>query len=95
LYPGASADAVEASVGQIIEGQVNGVDKMIYMKSNSGSDGSYSLSVSFEVGSDPDLNTVNVMNRVNQATSQLPAEVQRLGVTVQKASASLLQVIAI
>jgi hydrophobe/amphiphile efflux-1 (HAE1) family protein len=95
FYPGASADAVEASIGQIIEGQVNGVDKMIYMKSNSGSDGSYSLTVSFAVGSDPDLNTVNVMNRVNQSLSQLPTEVQRLGVTVQKASASLLQVIAI
>ncbi len=94
-YPGASAADVEASVAQIIEGQVNGVDRMIYMKSNSGSDGSYDLTVSFEVGSDPDLNTVNVMNRVNQATSQLPPEVQRLGVTVKKQSSSLLQVIAI
>ncbi len=95
VYPGASAEAVEASIGQIIEGQVNGVDKMIYMKSNSGSDGSYALTVSFEVGSDPDLNTVNVMNRVNQATSQLPPEVQRLGVTVKKQSSALLQVIAL
>jgi hydrophobe/amphiphile efflux-1 (HAE1) family protein len=94
-YPGASAAAVEASVAQIIEGKVNGVDRMIYMKSNSGSDGSYALTVSFEVGSDPDLNTVNVMNRVNQATSQLPTEVQRLGVTVQKKSSALLQVIAL
>ena len=94
-YPGASAAAVEASVAQIIEGKVNGVDRMIYMKSNSGSDGSYALTVSFEVGSDPDLNTVNVMNRVNQATSQLPSEVQRLGVTVKKQSSALLQVIAV
>jgi hydrophobe/amphiphile efflux-1 (HAE1) family protein len=94
-YPGASAAAVEASIAQIIEGKVNGVDRMIYMKSNSGSDGSYSLTVSFEVGSDPDLNTVNVMNRVTQATSQLPPEVQRLGVTVKKQSSALLQVIAI
>jgi hydrophobe/amphiphile efflux-1 (HAE1) family protein len=67
---------------------------MIYMKSTSGGDGSYSLNVSFTVGSDPDLNTVNVMNRVNQALSQLPPEVQRIGVTVKKKSSALLQVIA-
>ncbi len=95
IYPGANAAAVEASVAQVIESQVNGVDKMIYMKSNSGGDGSYTLTVSFEVGSDPDINTVNVMNRVNQALAMLPQEVQRQGVTVQKKSASLLQVIAI
>lgn len=94
-YPGANAAAVEASVAQVIESQVNGVDNAIYMKSNSGSDGSYTLTVSFKVGTDPDINTVNVMNRVNQATSLLPQEVQRLGVTVQKKSASLLQVISI
>jgi hydrophobe/amphiphile efflux-1 (HAE1) family protein len=94
-YPGASAAAVEASVAQVIEAQVNGVEKMIYMKSTSGSDGSYTLSVSFQVGSDPDLNTVNVMNRVNQATSKLPAEVQQLGVTTSKQSSALLQVVVL
>src|SRR5271166_984582 len=94
-YPGASAAAVEASVAQVIEGQVNGVDKMIYMKSTSGSDGSYALSVAFLVGSDPDLNTVNVNNRVNQALALLPPEVQRLGVTTKKQSSALLQVAAI
>jgi hydrophobe/amphiphile efflux-1 (HAE1) family protein len=94
-YPGANAAAVEASVAQVIEAQVNGVEKMIYMKSTSGSDGSYTLSVSFEVGSDPDLNTVNVMNRVNQATSKLPAEVQQLGVTTSKQSSALLQVVVL
>jgi hydrophobe/amphiphile efflux-1 (HAE1) family protein len=93
-YPGASAAAVEESVAQVIEAQVNGVERMIYMKSTSGGDGSYSLTVSFAVGSDPDLNTVNVMNRVNQALSQLPPEVQRLGVSVKKKSSALLQVIA-
>ena len=71
-YPGASAQAVEESVAQVIEGQVNGVEKMIYMKSTSGGDGSYALSVSFAVGSDPDLNTVNVTNRVNQVLALLP-----------------------
>ncbi len=94
-YPGASAAAVEESVAQVIEAQVNGVDKMIYMKSTSGGDGSYSLTVTFQVGSDPDLNTVNVTNRVNQALAQLPPEVQRNGVTTRKASTSLLQVVAI
>jgi hydrophobe/amphiphile efflux-1 (HAE1) family protein len=94
-YPGASAQAVEESVAQVIEGQVNGVEKMIYMKSTSGGDGSYALSVSFEVGTNPDLNTVNVTNRVNQVLALLPPEVQRLGVTTKKQSSALLQVVAV
>ena len=93
LYPGASAQAVEESVGQVIEAQVNGVERMLYMKSTSAGDGTYSLTVSFAVGSDPDLNTVNVTNRVNQALALLPPEVQRNGVTTKKQSSSLLQVI--
>ena len=75
--PAPRPQAVEESVAQVIEAQVNGVERMIYMKSTSGGDGSYSLTVSFEVGSDPDLNTVNVTNRVNQALALLPPEVQR------------------
>ncbi len=94
FYPGASAQAVEESVAQVIEAQVNGVERMIYMKSISGGDGSYSLTVNFEVGSDPDLNTVNVTNRVNQALATLPPEVQRQGVTTKKQSSALLQCIA-
>jgi hydrophobe/amphiphile efflux-1 (HAE1) family protein len=94
-YPGASAQSVEESVAQVIEGQVNGVEKMIYMKSTSGGDGSYALTVSFQVGSDPDLNTVNVTNRVNAVLALLPPEVQRLGVTTKKQSSSLLQVVAV
>jgi hydrophobe/amphiphile efflux-1 (HAE1) family protein len=94
-YPGASAQAVEESVAQVIEAQVNGVERMIYMKSTSGGDGSYSLTVSFEVGSNPDINTVNVNNRVNQAVALLPPEVQRLGVTTKKQSSALLQVVAV
>ena len=94
-YPGASAKAVEESVAQVIEAQVNGVEKMAYMKSTSGGDGSYSLTVSFEVGSNADLNTVNVNNRVNQAVAMLPPEVQRVGITVKKQSSSLLQVVAV
>ena len=76
VYPGASAQAVEESVAQVIEAQVNGVERMLYMKSISGGDGSYSLTVSFEVGSDPDLNTVNVTNRVNQALATLPGSLR-------------------
>jgi len=95
IYPGASAAAVEESVAQVIEAQVNGVDRMIYMRSTSGGDGSYTLTVTFQVGSDPDLDTINVTNRVNQALAQLPPEVQRNGVTTRKQSTSLLQIVAI
>src|SRR6478735_8162790 len=94
-YPGASAAVVESTVAQPIESQVVGVDKMIYMKSVSGNDGSYSLKVSFELGTDPDINTVNVNNRVQVALSKLPQDVQRQGVTVKKQSSALLGVVAL
>ena len=93
-YPGASAEVVEATVAQPLESKVLGVDKMIYMKSTSGNDGSYTLTVSFLLGSDPDINTVNVNNRVQTALSQLPEDVQRQGLTVQKRSTSILQFVA-
>ena len=93
-YPGASAAVVEATVAQPLEAQVNGADQMLYMKSNSGNDGSYSLTVSFNLGSNPDINTVNVNNRVQAALSRLPAEVQRNGVTVQKRSSAILEFLA-
>jgi hydrophobe/amphiphile efflux-1 (HAE1) family protein len=94
-YPGASAAVVESSVAQPIEAQVVGVDKMIYMKSTSGKDGSYSLTVSFALGSDPDIDTVNVNNRVQIALAQLPAEVQQEGLTVQKKSSAILQFVVL
>ncbi len=94
MYPGASASVVEATVAQPLEAQVNGADRMIYMKSNSGNDGSYTLTVSFELGTDPNINTVNVNNRVQAALSRLPAEVQRNGVTVQKQSSAILEFLA-
>jgi hydrophobe/amphiphile efflux-1 (HAE1) family protein len=93
-YPGASAATVESAVAQPIEAQVVGVDKMIYMKSNSANDGSYTLTVSFQLGSSPDIDTVNVNNRVQTALSQLPAEVQAEGLTVQKKSTSILEFLA-
>ena len=94
-FSGASAQVVEESVAQIIERNVNGVENMISMKSTSGSDGSYSLSVYFKVGSNPQDHTVNVNNRINRAMPQLPDEVQRNGVLVKKQSSALLQVVAV
>jgi hydrophobe/amphiphile efflux-1 (HAE1) family protein len=91
VYPGASAAVLEATVAQPIEAKIVGVDRMIYMKSSSGSDGSYNLTVSFALGTDPDLNTVNVNNRVQTALANLPPEVQAQGLTVQKRSSSMLQ----
>jgi hydrophobe/amphiphile efflux-1 (HAE1) family protein len=92
-YPGASAAVLEATVAQPIESKIIGVDKMIYMKSSSGNDGTYNLTVSFELGTNPDTNTVNVNNRVQTALSSLPQEVQLQGLTVQKRSSSILQFI--
>ena len=94
-YPGANSAVVESTVAQVIEAQVVGVDKMIYMKSTSGDDGSYTLTASFELGTNPDINTVNVNNRVQVAFPSLPPEVQRQGVTVKKKSSALLGVIAV
>ncbi len=94
-YPGASAAVVEASVAQPIEAQVVGVDKMIYMKSTSANDGSYNLTVSFDLGTDPDIDTVNVNNRVQTALAQLPAEVQLEGLTIQKKSSAVLQFLSL
>jgi hydrophobe/amphiphile efflux-1 (HAE1) family protein len=94
-YPGASADVVEANVAEPLEAAVVGVDRMIYMKSNSGNDGSYTLNVSFELGTNPDIDVVNVNNRVQSALSQLPPEVQQEGLVVQKRSAAVLQFIVL
>ncbi|WP_111977547.1 efflux RND transporter permease subunit [Algibacillus agarilyticus] len=94
-YPGASADVVEQSVATIIEAQINGVENMLYMSSSSGNDGSYSLTITFAVGTDPDIAAVNVQNRVVQATAKLPAEVTQQGVVTKKQSSSMLMVINI
>jgi hydrophobe/amphiphile efflux-1 (HAE1) family protein len=94
VYPGASSAVVDGTVAQPIEAQLVGVDKMMYMKSVSGDDGSYTLTASFELGTDPDINTVNVNNRVQIALSSLPEDVQRQGVIVKKRSSALLGAIA-
>ncbi|MCZ8150410.1 MAG: efflux RND transporter permease subunit, partial [Roseomonas sp.] len=95
VYPGASAAVVESTVAQVIESAVNGVEGMIYMSSNSANDGTYTLSVSFALGTNPDIATVNVNNRVQSALARLPQEVQRAGVTVRKQSSAVLQFIAV
>lgn len=92
-YPGASAEVVEQSVAAPIEAQVNGVDDMLYMSSISSNNGGYELTVTFEVGTDPDIAAVNVQNRVAVATAQLPQEVTREGITTKKQSTSMLLVI--
>ncbi|MGC9418784.1 MAG: efflux RND transporter permease subunit [Rhodovulum sp.] len=94
-YPGAGAEVVEQAVAQVIEDQVIGVDDMIYMSSTSGADGTYILNISFEVGTDPDIATVNVQNRVALAEPLLPAEVKQTGVRVAKKSSSLLMGVAL
>ncbi|GAA6192037.1 hydrophobe/amphiphile efflux-1 family RND transporter [Phaeobacter gallaeciensis] len=94
-YTGASAETVENAVAAPIEAQVNGVDDMIYMTSTSSDNGGYSLQVTFEVGTDPDIASVNVQNRVAQAMASLPSEVTSSGVVTQKASTNMLMVVTL
>lgn len=92
-YPGASADVVATTVGIPLEEEINGVEDMIYMSSTS-SDGSYSLTVTFKSGTDPDIAQVKIQNRIQQANGQLPTEVTRRGMTVRRMSSSILAFIS-
>jgi hydrophobe/amphiphile efflux-1 (HAE1) family protein len=92
-YPGADASTIAQTVGAPIEQQVNGVEGMMYMSSTSSSSGTYTLQVTFQAGTDPNIAQVNTQNRVSLATSQLPAVVNSLGVNVQQQSTSMLGII--
>lgn len=92
-YPGANASVVQEAVAAPIEAQVNGVDDMLYMSSTSANNGDYELTVTFAVGTDPDIAAVNVQNRVAIANAQLPQDVIRQGITTQKQSSNMLMVV--
>ncbi|MGC1412322.1 MAG: efflux RND transporter permease subunit [Acetobacteraceae bacterium] len=94
-YPGASAQTVIDTVALPIEEQVNGVDRMLYMESTSASDGTYNLTVTFAIGTDPDINQVLVQNRVQLAVASLPEPVQAQGVSVQKKNTAILQIVTL
>ena len=93
-YPGASAQTVENTVTQIIEQQMNGLDGLRYISSNSAGNGQASINLNFEQGVDPDIAQVQVQNKLQSATALLPEDVQRQGVKVTKSGASFMQVLA-
>lgn len=95
VYPGADAETVAETIGVPIEEQVNGVEGMMYMSSSSGSDGSYSLTITFEVGTDLDMATVKVQNRIALAEASLPSAVKQQGISVMSQSTNIILFIAL
>ncbi len=93
FYPGASAEVIAETVAAPIEGEVNGVDDMLYMTSTSDNSGNYELTITFAVGTDPDIAAVNVQNRVALALPSLPPEVTAQGVSTRKQSTNMLLVV--
>jgi multidrug efflux pump len=95
FYPGASAETLETSVTQVIEQQLTGIDGMIYFSSNNNASGSARITITFEKGTDPDVAQVQVQNKVQQALSRLPQQVQQQGLTVTKAQSDFLLIVAV
>jgi len=94
-YPGASAATVESTVVQVIEQQFSGLDHLLYFSSNSNKDGSFTITLSFAQGTDPDIAQVQVQNKLQLAEPLLPDQVQRQGITVAKATKNFLMVIGV
>ncbi len=94
-YPGASAKTVEDSVTQVIEQNMNGIDNLLYMSSQSSSSGSVTITLTFQAGTDPDIAQVQVQNKLQQVTSQIPQEVQQQGMQVAKANSTILMVVGL
>src|SRR5260370_27234133 len=92
-YPGASADVVARTVVAPMEEQINGVENMLYLSSNSTADGRFTISVTFDLGTNLDIAQVQVQNRVAIAQPRLPADVRQVGVTVNKSSPDLMMVV--
>lgn len=94
-YPGASAQTLENSVTQVIEQQLTGIDNLLYFSSSSDSSGSASVTATFAKGTDPDVAQVQVQNKVQQANSRLPTQVQQQGLTVTKSGSDMLLVVGL
>jgi HAE1 family hydrophobic/amphiphilic exporter-1/multidrug efflux pump len=95
FYPGANAETVAETVAAPLEQAINGVDDMLYLRSASAGNGALAMTITFAIGTSPDLAAINVSNRVQTALSQLPEEVRRQGVSVRKRSTSFLQIVAL
>lgn len=95
MYPGASASTVEDTVTQVIEQNMNGIDHLLYMSSQSSSNGSATITLTFAAGTDPDIAQVQVQNKLSLATPLLPQQVQQQGIAVTKATTSFLMVVGL